>query len=268
MGDDYEVMNGVITKYISVAGLGVVAKRVGPAASATTFWMHTDQQGTIQAITDGTGAEVLRRAFRPYGDRISVTGTHVETRGWIDQRTDETGLTYLHARYYDRVLGLFISPDPLRPAQPGVGTNPFAYGADNPVNASDRSGLYWCPYPNWCEDIDVTPGGGGNALPSDRFGPYQNGNNNVTWWLWRTGRRDPPPGQSQPGPGSGQPIPAVTCPGDPACPKSEPPDNCRHCRSHEPWGGNGAAAEVAGLFSEFVSFVTVRCPTSWSRSIC
>jgi YD repeat-containing protein len=29
LGDDYEVTNGVVTKYVSVDGLGVIAKRVG-----------------------------------------------------------------------------------------------------------------------------------------------------------------------------------------------------------------------------------------------
>lgn len=32
--------------------------------------------------------------------------TPVESKGFIGERTDpETGLTYLHARYYDAVLG-------------------------------------------------------------------------------------------------------------------------------------------------------------------
>ena len=33
-GDDYEITNGVVTKYISVEGLGVIAKRVGTGRPA------------------------------------------------------------------------------------------------------------------------------------------------------------------------------------------------------------------------------------------
>lgn len=71
--------------------------------------------------------------------------SHVESRGWIDQRQDvETGLTYLHARHYDPALGVFVSPDTLNPVEPGVGVNRFAYSMDDPINASDRSGNARC----------------------------------------------------------------------------------------------------------------------------
>ena len=94
--------------------------------------MHTDRLGSIQAITDGTGAQVWRKAYRPYGETITQSTTHQESRGWIGQRQDpETGLTYLHARYYDPALGVFLSPDPLHPSTPGVGTNRYGYGFGN-----------------------------------------------------------------------------------------------------------------------------------------
>lgn len=42
LGSEYEITNGTVTKYISAEGLGLVAKRVGPVATAQTYWMHTD----------------------------------------------------------------------------------------------------------------------------------------------------------------------------------------------------------------------------------
>jgi RHS repeat-associated protein len=133
MGDDYEVTGGVVTKYVSAAGLGVVAKRTGGA----TFWLHRDRLGSVQAITDAAGQLVQRRTYRPYGETIADSTGHVESRGWIEQRNDaETGLTYLHARYYDPTLGLFLSPDPIAAA-----LNTYGYASSDPLNASDRSGL-------------------------------------------------------------------------------------------------------------------------------
>jgi RHS repeat-associated protein len=137
-GDDYEVTNGVITKYISVDGLGVVAKKVG----ATTYWIQTDRLGSINVETDSTGTLTkLRRRYRPYGETLSSTGSLTESRGWIDQRNDtETTLTYLHARYFDPKLGQFLSPDPIGV---GGGLNLYGYGAGDPVNRTDRTGLSW-----------------------------------------------------------------------------------------------------------------------------
>jgi RHS repeat-associated protein len=132
-GDDYEITNGTITKYVSVEGLGVIAKRVG----STTYWLHTDRLGSVQAITDAIGSEVQHRTYRPYGDKSGDTTSHAESRGYIGERQDtDTGLTYLHARYYDPALGIFLSPDPI-----GAGGNAFAYSGGDPINATDPAGL-------------------------------------------------------------------------------------------------------------------------------
>jgi RHS repeat-associated protein len=49
----------------------------------------------------------------------------MSSRGWIDQRQDaESGLTYLHARYYDPALGIVISPDKSHPLDLGELTLP------------------------------------------------------------------------------------------------------------------------------------------------
>lgn len=45
---------------------------------------------------------------------------------------------YLHARYFDPQLGIFLSPDPIGVAG---GMNEYGYGLGNPVNGADRSGL-------------------------------------------------------------------------------------------------------------------------------
>ncbi len=132
--DEYEVTNGVVTKYVTVAGLGTVAKRVG----STTYWLHADHLGSIQAVTDFTASVVHRRTYRPYGQTMDQSGSHVESRGWLGERQDgETGLTYLHARYYDPSTGLFMSADPIGV---GGGLNGFAYGLGNPILGVDRTG--------------------------------------------------------------------------------------------------------------------------------
>jgi len=141
LGDDYEVTNGVVTKYFGLSvGKGsphLLAKRVG----TTTYWIHSDQEGSVNVVTDGSGAERLRRAYNPYGDTLSSSSSFTESRGYTAQRQDETGLLYLHARYYDPQLGRFISADPTVPVSSTVGLNRYAYGADDPVDNTDTEGL-------------------------------------------------------------------------------------------------------------------------------
>ena len=51
--------------------------------------------------------------------QIHDLATPRSSKGFIGERDDpETGLNYLHARYYDPALGRFISPDPWDPTGP------------------------------------------------------------------------------------------------------------------------------------------------------
>ncbi|HRD79084.1 MAG TPA: RHS repeat-associated core domain-containing protein [Hyphomicrobiaceae bacterium] len=106
-------------------------KRKGNGAGAVAFFHHRNHLKTFRLITDSAGTEVRRTTFRPFGDKAAETGTHVEAKGYIGERHNaETGFLYLHARFYDPILGRFISSDWWDPNKPGVGTNRYAY-ADN-----------------------------------------------------------------------------------------------------------------------------------------
>ncbi|MCZ8182433.1 MAG: hypothetical protein O9322_05640 [Beijerinckiaceae bacterium] len=125
------------TKYLSSE-----AKRVGNGGGQT-FFHHRDHLKSIRLITDGAGAQTKRSTFTSFGDKglESVVTGHREEKGYIGENADaETGLIYLHARYYDPAIGRFISPDWWDPNKPGVGTNRYVYSDNDPVNKSDPSG--------------------------------------------------------------------------------------------------------------------------------
>ncbi len=125
---------------------------VTPDAGGATapVFLHRDHLASVKLTTDATGCVASRSAYRPYGDRTQAEAPSVpgcspaapaEPRGFIGERHDpETGLLYLHARYYDPVIGRFLSPDTLDPIEPGVGTNRYAYADNDPVNKSDPNG--------------------------------------------------------------------------------------------------------------------------------
>lgn len=135
-GEDYEVgPSGVATKYFKL-GATAVAKRVGN----TTYWLHTDHLGSIQASTSGSGKQVQRLSYRPYGADLGRRTGHEESRSYIGANQDGSGLIYLHARYYDPSLGLFASADPTWPLKKGVGLQRYAYSGNDPVNRLDPGG--------------------------------------------------------------------------------------------------------------------------------
>ncbi|MEE8414588.1 MAG: RHS repeat-associated core domain-containing protein, partial [Dehalococcoidales bacterium] len=57
------------------------------------------------------------------------------------QRLDSTGLYYYNARYYDPVIGRFISADPIipNPSNP-QSYNRYSYVLNNPLKYVDPSG--------------------------------------------------------------------------------------------------------------------------------
>lgn len=136
LGDDYEVEGDTTVKYVSLGGVPV-AKKDG----TTKTWIHTDHLGSIQAATDASGIEVLRKKYRSYGEVLSSSGPQDdESRGYTAQRHDGSGLVYLHARYYDGALGRFISADDVIDGPRTVGINRYAYTANDPINHSDVMG--------------------------------------------------------------------------------------------------------------------------------
>jgi RHS repeat-associated protein len=76
------------------------------------------------------------------GKPLTTLGLTLATpKGYINERFDpETGLQYLHARYYDPLLGRFLSPDTWDPTLPGVDINRYAYSHNDPINLSDPYG--------------------------------------------------------------------------------------------------------------------------------
>lgn len=133
---DAGTVNEVTVKYLPGS-----ARRTG----TTTLWHHKDHLNSVQAVTDGAGTVALRRIHTPFGKRVFDSGSgFVEAKDYIGERLDEeTGLLYLNARYYDPVLGRFISGDPSSPMGRGVGVNRYAYSGNNPVLYSDPYGLAW-----------------------------------------------------------------------------------------------------------------------------
>lgn len=119
------------------------APEVKYAAGAQNI-LHRDHLSSVRRITDATGTLTRSSVYKPYGEQVKTVLAALspsEPKGWIGEISDhETGLTYLHARYYDANLGRFLSPDWWEASDPGVGTDRYGYTMGDPVNKSDPNG--------------------------------------------------------------------------------------------------------------------------------
>jgi RHS repeat-associated protein len=125
-----------------------------------------DNQGSVElTIPFGSSTPSQQRAYAPYGQKRSSDEPATD-RGWIGQiEDDRTGLNYLNARYYDPVIGRFLTPDPLYDMGIPESINPYQYGLNNPTTYSDPSGLK-VPISNRDPDDSVVigPGQGGGVV--------------------------------------------------------------------------------------------------------
>ncbi|MFH1263201.1 MAG: RHS repeat-associated core domain-containing protein [Pseudomonadota bacterium] len=137
-------LNKIKTKAAASAG-GTTGTQTCTQQTVTTYdkvWLHPDYQGSIHLVTKPDGSPALTTIYKPYGEPLSKTGSHIESLSYTGQRQDSsTGLFYLHARYYDPALSRFISPDPITPGKEIVKLNHYAYADNDPVNNTDVNGM-------------------------------------------------------------------------------------------------------------------------------
>jgi RHS repeat-associated protein len=114
----------------------------GPAApSNASFYYHTDHQGSVRAITDQNGAVTNTYAYDSYGTAQESVESLAQRFRYTGREFDAlTGLYHYRARAFDPETARFLQEDPLHF---GAGDmNVFRYTGNNPVNATDPSGMF------------------------------------------------------------------------------------------------------------------------------
>ncbi len=159
-GFEDHVTDGIQVKHIFAGPLRVAIRRHGDSA-AGTYFSHGDHLGSLNIVTNSSGGEVLRLTYLPYGDTYDPGSSGDPTFDWrqfTGQELDsETGLYFYQARYYNPVLGRFISPDPIvpNPWNPQA-LNRYSYVLNSPTNLVDPSGLLGePPTEGWFEPPDT-----------------------------------------------------------------------------------------------------------------
>ncbi|GAB3433829.1 RHS repeat-associated core domain-containing protein [Flindersiella endophytica] len=116
----------------------------GGTGATKLSWLAVDQHNTALVTIDVTTHAASRRRENPYGVLRTKPTDWVSTRSFVGgygDNTTGTGLVHLGARDYDPATGRFLSVDPvLAPTDPQSLTG-YSYGNNNPITASDPTGL-------------------------------------------------------------------------------------------------------------------------------
>ncbi|OGM56847.1 hypothetical protein A2955_00680 [Candidatus Woesebacteria bacterium RIFCSPLOWO2_01_FULL_37_19] len=113
-------------------------------AAETLNYIHQDHLGSTTLVTDSTGKAVSKQSYYPYGATRSQTsdvGSKKLERQYTGQisDTDQTGLYYYNARYYNPQIAKFTQADNVDTLQ-----NRYAYVRNNPTSLVDPSGNSAC----------------------------------------------------------------------------------------------------------------------------
>ncbi|MEI6331349.1 MAG: putative Ig domain-containing protein [Pseudanabaena sp. ELA645] len=135
---EYDDNDNILTDYTQ--GIGLVRSR----HDGLEGFYHTDALGSTRVVTDNVGLITDRYTYDAFGVLLDQSGTFGNSSQFAgEQRDSATGLDYLRARYYDPLLGRFVSKDAFggvieRP----MSQNSYLYADANPVNNTDPSGYF------------------------------------------------------------------------------------------------------------------------------
>jgi len=105
--------------------------------------MHADHLGSTRLVTGFTNpsSPVDNLDYLPFGEQIAG-GSSITQKFTGYDRAAESGLDYASARHFSSTLGRFMSPDSLSgsPGNP-QSWNRYSYVYNNPINATDPSGM-------------------------------------------------------------------------------------------------------------------------------
>jgi RHS repeat-associated protein len=133
-------------QWMKLAGLCLLLL-CGMASASEVFvtYYHNDHLGSPVAATDESGNLLWREHYRPFGERQDRPGYQgYGTLGFTGHaQSQDSGLVYAGARYYDPLIGRFLSVDPKEASEETPGSfNRYAYSLNNPYSYSDPDG-HW-----------------------------------------------------------------------------------------------------------------------------
>ncbi|MCL6310338.1 hypothetical protein GE543_12435 [Pseudomonas sp. SZ57] len=137
-----------------IISVSLLCNIVTIASAETVTYFHNDISGSPIVASDASGTLRWRESYQPYGEKLlggdpdypsetSNTGTaQINKIGFHGKPFDDsTGLSYIGARYYNPIVGRFVSVDPEDVVIENIHSfNRYAYANNNPYKYVDPDG--------------------------------------------------------------------------------------------------------------------------------
>ncbi|MCL5264643.1 MAG: RHS repeat-associated core domain-containing protein [Chloroflexi bacterium] len=129
---------GEVTKYYYAEGRRIAMRK----GTGSPSYLLSDHLGGTVGVVDANGS-LKDGYYFAYGGQRNSAANSVTDKLFTGQQLDQTGLYFYGTRFYDPVLGRFLSPDSMVPA-PGnpQALNRYAYTLNNPLKYNDPDG-HW-----------------------------------------------------------------------------------------------------------------------------
>ena len=153
-----EVQKGSETKkisYIFADGESIAIFEQSTINGDKLLYLHKDHLGSVQALTNESGALVQELSYDAWGKRrnpinwedyssISAASSLTPWGFTGHEHMDMFDIINMDGRMYDPVLGRFLSPDPFAQAPDYTqGLNRYIYCLNNPLSLYDPTGYSW-----------------------------------------------------------------------------------------------------------------------------
>lgn len=145
------------TVHLQLGGRPLVDITLDNGSPSSTLYLHADLLGSPRRATSSSGQNVYREHYAPYGEKLNNVNFRI---GYTGHANDyDTGLVYAQARYYDPLVGRFLSIDPVGFTDDPFTFNRYGYANNSPYSFIDPNGMQVCAAPTGsriCPDPPTT----------------------------------------------------------------------------------------------------------------
>lgn len=139
-----------------IGDFAIITERTSMGSTTkSTAYVLDDHLGSLDALTDETGALIQKMSFDAWGKRREDTwaamanpyvfSALVTTRGFTGhEQIDSVGLVHMNGRIYDPEIGRFVSADPMvQDLSNSQSLNRYTYVLNNPLSMTDPTGFFF-----------------------------------------------------------------------------------------------------------------------------